>query len=66
MISFKGWSLRRNAKAASDEINGKIKANLERLQTPPIAGPIFLGLKAKVESAVRSPYIMINYVITGR
>ncbi|CCO35794.1 hypothetical protein BN14_09914 [Rhizoctonia solani AG-1 IB] len=47
---YLGWSLRRNAKAASDEINGKIKANLERLQTPPIAGPIFLGLKAKVES----------------
>ncbi|KAF8751809.1 heme peroxidase [Rhizoctonia solani] len=34
---YLGWALRRGAKAASDEINGKIKANLERIQTPPIA-----------------------------
>ncbi|CAE6433839.1 unnamed protein product [Rhizoctonia solani] len=46
-----GWKLRTNAKAIADEINGKIKANFERLQTPPIAGPIFLGLKAAVENA---------------
>ncbi|KDN41575.1 hypothetical protein RSAG8_07376, partial [Rhizoctonia solani AG-8 WAC10335] len=46
-----GWKLRKDAKTIADEINSKIKANFERLQTPPIAGPIFLGLKAAVESA---------------
>ncbi|KAF8666942.1 heme peroxidase [Rhizoctonia solani] len=48
---YLGWALRRGAKAASDEINGKIKANLERIQTPPIAGPIFLGIKSALETA---------------
>ncbi|CAE6450365.1 unnamed protein product [Rhizoctonia solani] len=46
-----GWKLRTNAKAIADEINSKVKANFERLQTPPIAGPIFLGLQATVDSA---------------
>ncbi|MCV2423659.1 hypothetical protein LNV47_24045 [Paucibacter sp. DJ4R-1] len=48
---YLGWALRREAKAAADEINAKTKANLERLQTPPLRGPIFLGIKAAVESA---------------
>jgi len=48
---YLGWALRRQAKIASDEINSKIKANLERLQTPPIAGPIFLGIQAALQAA---------------
>ncbi|KAJ1305568.1 hypothetical protein OPQ81_000568 [Rhizoctonia solani] len=42
---YLGWKLRTQAKQIADEINGRIKANFERLQTPPIAGPIFLGVK---------------------
>ncbi|CUA69779.1 hypothetical protein RSOLAG22IIIB_08699 [Rhizoctonia solani] len=48
---YLGWKLRNDAKSVADEINGKIKANLERLETPEFAGLIYLGLKAAVESA---------------